>query len=323
MVLPPQPRVLSQSASAPALTHQPSKNDFNKGSATRPGRNQQAMTATGTTALALYAAPSFSSLYVEPEDLDPGPGAYDLAPSLGFQHESTKDSGPALSLTAKHDKSWAKVMITKEHMKAFKAKDTPGPGTYQPEQVASQSRVRFGTDKRMQLAETKFRAPGPVYETRTAPDVVPSKTKFGKANRFERDGDSLSASLGNTGPGMYEVATDFDGQKLAKSFGASHRAYDKVRFPGSERTMVGRASPGPGAMRDFHNDGSKMSMGRAERLPANSIGKRSPGPGAYDHEKPPPFSRSQSVYSFGRPHARSRLDHKQLRHLSNSTWGYL
>jgi len=151
---------------------------------------------------------------------------------------------------------------------------------------------------------------------------LPFNIKFSKANRFERDGEALSSSLGSTGPGQYENHGVFDGVRLAKSFGASNRAYDKVRFPGSDRLMVGRESPGPGACRPYENTASSISIGRAERLPSNNAGKRSPGPGHYEnHNQAYPFSRSQSVYSFGRPHARGRLNWGKMRLLTNTTWG--
>merc|ERR1719203_623036 len=145
-------------------------------------------------------------------------------------------------------------MISKDHLSTLMARGTPGPGSYQPELVNSQSRVRFGTSKRRGLSDTTFRAPGPVYETTGSPRA-PKTIKFGKANRFDTDNSSLSKLLGCTGPGQYEVPTVFDGQRLSKSFGASHRAYDRVRFPGSDRIEVGRASPGPGAMQPYKNDG--------------------------------------------------------------------
>lgn len=325
MSKPAQPRKLGASASDPAISV--IKHSAQELSATRPGNKSAGgpSQTVSTSALALYAAPSYSSLYVDPEDLEPGPGAYDIPPAVGYQHLSTKESQPLVSLTAKHDRSWAKVMISKDHLNVLKARDTPGPGTYKPPAsggVESQARVRFGSSKRPPLADTHFRAPGPLYEVRTCPEECPSNIRFSKANRFERDGEALSNSLGSTGPGQYENGSVFDGVRLAKSFGASNRAYDKVRFPGSERLMVGRESPGPGACMPFQNNSSSISFGRAERLPSNNAGKRSPGPGHYEnHEKPYPFSRSQSTYSFGRPHARGRLNWGKMRLLTNTTWG--
>jgi len=320
MSKPAQPRKLGASASDPALSV--IKHASQELSATRPGNKSAGgpSQTVSTSALALYAAPSFSSLYVDPEDLEPGPGAYDLHGSIGYQHESTKESQPLISLTAKHDRSWAKVMITKNHLEILKARDTPGPGTYKPSGgVESQARVRFGSSQRKPLCDTHFRAPGPVYEVRGEPDAVPN-VRFSKANRFERDGEALSNSLGSTGPGQYEQTGGFDGVRLAKSFGASNRAYDKVRFPGSDRLMVGRESPGPGALQPYQNTASSVSFTRAGRSEKSSSG---PGPGHYEqHEKPYPVSRSQSVYSFGRPHARGRLNWGKMRHFNNTTWGF-
>lgn len=320
-----QPKRLGASASDPVLSV--NKQNFAELSSTRPGNKASGgpSQTVSSNALALYAAPSLSSLYADPEDLEPGPGTYDLHPSVGYQHLSTKESNASVSLTAKHDRSWAKVMISKDHLNVLKARDTPGPGTYKPPGcggVESQARVRFGSSKRPPLANTHFRAPGPVYEVRTNPDEPPCNIRFSKANRFERDGEALSSSLGSTGPGQYELTGSFDGGRLAKSFGASNRAYDKVRFPGSEREMIGKNSPGPGACQAFQNTGQSVPFGRAERLPANNNGKRAPGPGHYEaHDKPYPFSRSQSVYSFGRPPARGRINWARMKNSTNTTWG--
>merc|ERR1740121_592689 len=196
---------------------------------------------------------------------------------MGPQHLSTNFSQPSSSITAKHEKSWAKVLISKDHSNAIMGRGTPGPGTYIPELVATQARVRFGTSKRRSLSDTAFKAPGPVYDVCGAPDNPPQQVKFSKSNRFERDGESLSKSLGSTGPGQYDLQGTFDEQKLSKSFGASHRAYDRVRFPGCERSEYGRASPGPGALKEFMNSGKTNKFGREERLKGDTqAGKRAP-----------------------------------------------
>jgi hypothetical protein len=327
MSKPAQPRKLGASASDPVLSV--NKHASQELSATRPGNRAAGgpSQTVSTSALALYAAPSFSSLYVDAEDLEPGPGAYDIPNGYGHQHESTKESAPSVSLTAKHDRSWAKVMISKDHLGVLKARDTPGPGTYKPPAaggVESQARVRFGSSKRKPLNDTAFRAPGPVYDITGNPDEPRASIRFTKANRFERDGEALSNSLGSTGPGQYEVSGVFDGVRLAKSFGASNRAYDKVRFPGSEKEWIGRNSPGPGPLQPYQNTASSISFCRAEQRPDPAAsGKRAPGPGHYEnHERPYPSSRSQSVYSFGRPQARGRIDWKKMRNFTNTTWGY-
>jgi len=272
--------------------------------------------------ISLYATPSYSALYADAEDLEPGPGSYDLPHGIGVQHESTKESLPSVSLTAKHSKSWAKTMITKDHLNELMARDTPGPGTYQPEMLNTQASVRFGTSKRRPLSDLTERAPGPEYQVRTTPNEISARVKFSKASRFDRDPDGVSGSLGQTGPGQYETTTIFDGVRLAKSFGISHRAYDKVKFPGSERLMVGRLSPGPGAYRPFLMDGKRYSFSKATRLSTTKSVGRVPGPGQYDnHEKSNPTSRNISTYSFGKPRAKGRIDWKQMRNMGNSTWG--
>lgn len=340
MPLPPQPKRLNASASAPEMSGRP----FNPAdedaqaappgygatgnSVTRPGRHQVPVTGSSASfgqsgSVALYAQPSYASLYVEPEDLEPGPGTYDHQACLGSQALSTKHSLAHISLTAKHDKSWAKVLISKDHSDAFKARDTPGPGTYVPgDPNPTQARVRFGTSKRKPLGDTAFKAPGPVYEVRGCPDMPKAQVKFGKATRFSRDGASLANQLSSAGPGQYELPTVFDGVNQAKSFGASHRAYDNVRFPGSEKIFFGRNSPGPGSLQPMINDASRISFGRAERLPSDTAGKRAPGPGAYEnHDRPDPGSRTHHAASFGRPHAKGRLDWKLIKNMSNSVWG--
>lgn len=276
--------------------------------------------ANPSASVGLYAQPSYSALYTDAEDADPGPGTYEVPQGHGHQQLSHHHSQPSQSLTAKHDKSWAKVMISKDHLTAIMARGTPGPGSYAPEAVPTQARVRFGTSRRRALSDSTFKAPGPIYCLDES--VEPEKSvKFSKAERFDRNNEGLSKMLGSTGPGQYEVSTVFDGQRLSKSFGASHRAYDRVRFPGSDRIEIGRASPGPGSLQPFQNSGKANAFGRAERLPLDNSGKRAPGPGAYSHDKRNPATRTQSCFSFGKPHAKGRMDWKQMKALGNSTWG--
>lgn len=312
----PQPRILGESSSSPNL-----------GASTTLSRSGRlkGLASTGSipapTSVALYSSPSYSSLYADPEDLEPGPGTYSIPEGFGHQHLSKNWSNPSVSITAKHDKAWSKVFITKDHLSAMMARGSPGPGTYIPHLVETQARVRIGTSKRQGLCDTNFRAPGPLYEVRGNPDNPPVHIRFSKANRFDMDNQSLSRALGSTGPGQYEVPTIFDGINKAKSFGASHRAYDRVRFPGSEKEGQGRWSPGPGPLQPFQNSGKAVSFGRAEKLPGVKV-TRAPGPGAYEnHTRPNPDMKNQSVYSFGRPPPRGRIDWKQMRVLNNSMWG--
>lgn len=308
----PQPKSLETSLSATSLGKDDS---FNMRSTTGSLPN--------IPSVALYAAPSYSSLYSDPEDLEPGPGTYDIGQSFGRQQLSQNFSEPSAPLIAKHGKAWSKTMITKDHLMAMMARDSPAPGTYIPRLVKSEARVRFGTSKRPDLCDTHFRAPGPVYEVRGSPDNPPAHIRFSKANRFALDDRSLAESLGSTGPGQYEVKGSVDGSgKHGRSFGASHRAYDRVRFPGSEKEGQGRSSPGPGPPLPYQLAGRSISFCRAERLPGDR-NERAPGPGAYEvHEKPNPDMKTQSVYSFGRPSARSRMDFKTMKMLqASSLWG--
>lgn len=270
----------------------------------------------------LYSTPSYSALQADAEDLEPGPGSYDLPPGIGPQSESTKESGIARSLTAKHTKSWMKTFITKDHLCELLGRDTPGPGSYQPQVIGTQARVKFGNSKRRPLNDTAERAPGPEYQVRTSPTDVRHETKFSKGSRWDSR-DALGSSMGSTGPGQYEASTSFDGVRLAKSFGCSHRAYDKVRIIGGERENVGRTSPGPGGYQPWKPDGRKYSFTRADRLKKEKFSNRDgPGPGAYDnHLTQNPFSRSTSVFSFGKPSHKPRLDWKSMNHFTSSTWG--
>lgn len=294
------------------------------------GVEERSMHKSGTDEMtpALYNTPSYASLYADVEDLEPGPGSYDVPPGLGVQHESMKNTIPAISLTARHQKSWSKVLITKDHLQELRARDTPGPGSYQPSHLATEQSVRFGTSKRRPLNDTTNGAPGPaLYNTRgdITTDGGMGRIKFGKAGRFAQDAVE-AASIVQTWPGQYESGTVFDGLRLSKSFGVSHRAYDKVRFPGADRLMYGRLSPGPGPYRPYQPGGREYSFSKANRLGMADQG-RGPGPGQYDnHERPPPDSRNRPVNSFGKPSAKSRLSWQGMRNHGNgerasTTWG--
>lgn len=271
---------------------------------------------------ALYNTPSYASLYADVEDLEPGPGSYDVPPGMGVQHESMKHTIPAISLTARHQKAWSKVLITKDHLQELRARDTPGPGSYQPTTIDTEQSVRFGTSKRRPIYNSSD-APGPaLYNTRgdITTDATTGRIKFGKAGRWAAEA-AEQAALVQTGPGQYETGTVFDGLRLSKSFGVSHRAYDKVRFPGADRLMYGRLSPGPGPYREYEAGGRNVAFSRANRL-GLADPTRGPGPGQYDdHERPPPDSRRRPSFSFGKPSAKSRLDWKQMRVQGNTCWG--
>lgn len=278
----------------------------------------------------LYATPSYCSLFAEPEDPEPGPGAYEVLSSIGRQPESTKASGPQSSLTAKHSKAWSKVLISKHHNQELLCRDSPAAGTYDPVAIKTQAAVKFGTGKRTPVGDFKERSPGPVYDLRGRPDVD-FNVKFGQDDRFKADGEPT------LGPGTYEALTSFDGTRLAKTFGVSYKSYAKVRTPGFERELYGRESPGPGAFRlDFgrnlpqHTFSGVRSFPRADRMPHRKRGVRVPGPGTYNHADVLEVAKCSCASSeirnvpcrtFGKPSTKPRLDFKAMRIFDNSTWG--
>jgi len=288
--------------------------------------------STGQLA-SLYATPSFCSLYADSDDPEPGPGAYEILSSLGAQPESTKQTAISTSLTAKHGKAWSKVLITKYHNCEKLCRESPGAGTYQPKLLKSQAGVKMSSGMRSNIAAgAGDRSPGPVYDVRTRPEAR-TNVKFGQDDRFRQEGEPTP------GPGQYEALTAFDGNRLAKSFGTSFVAYRKVKTPGIERELRGRTSPGPGVYQE--NFGKNLpqftfqgvrSFPRAERMPHRIGGPQSriPGPGAYDNVKVLEVAKptcasslvmNPAVRTFGKPSTKPRLDFKQLRLFSNTTWG--
>jgi hypothetical protein len=280
----------------------------------------------------LYSPPSYTSLWADPDDPEPGPGAYEVLSSFGNQPESTKLTGFSSSLTAKHSKAWAKVLISKHHNSELLCRESPGAGTYQPKLLKSNASVKFGGGQRSNIAgNVGGRSPGPVYEVRSKPEAN-TNTKFGQDDRF---GNDRPPTLG---PGQYEALTQFDGSRLAKSFGCSFEAYRKVKTEGIERELRGRTSTGPGVYQE--NFGKNLpnytfsgvrSFPRAERMKHRTQATtRVPGPGAYDNVKVMEVAKgdcasstiwNQSCRSFGKPSTKPRLDFKQLRLFSNTTWG--
>lgn len=235
------------------------------------------------------------------------------------------------SLTAKHGRSWSKVLISKHHNQELLCRGSPGAGTYQPRLIKSQASVKIGTGGRSSVGDKQERSPGPVYDLRGRPDAE-RNVKFGQDDRFGTDRPPT------LGPGSYESLTQFDGVRNAKTFGVSFESYRKVKTPGIERELRGRTSPGPGPY--SANFGKNVlgytfsgvrSFPRAERLKHRAGGHvRVPGPGAYDNASVLevanmgcPSSEIQSVKTrtFGKPSTKPRLDFKALNIFSNSTWG--
>lgn len=246
---------------------------------------------------ALYGSKSYSALFSDPECYDPGPGQYELPGGFGYQMESHKESMNSKTIAPKNSDGWSKVLISKDHMAELLARGTPGPGSYTPSHVTSQASVRFGTSQRPN-PNGPGESPGPVYDVRGGPQEFSQNVKFGRDERFD-----MAPSEGEVGPGQYTAHTQFDGNKMAKSFGISHRAYDKVKMPGSERQFRGRTSPGPGNFQPFVAGGRNFSFPKSNR-PEMRSDSNPVGPGAYGLAT---NKKSVSSYSFGKPSCSSRL----------------
>lgn len=320
--------VLSASASAPDLKPKASNIDV---------KSVHMMSAEDGIPV-MYASPSFYSRFADLEDAEPGPGAYDGPSSIGLQANSLKSTAPAYALTDRNAEAWAKVVISKGHHKAMLSRDTPGAGSYQPERPRSQASVRFGVAKRSEAPGMKpagFESPGPVYDCRggpmdcTAEGRFAARPKIGKDRRFTTDEQILSHT--SLGPGQYESGTAFDGLRLSKTFGCSHRAYDNVITPGFERFLVGKLSPGPGPYReDFARSSKAFAVPKAERLADKRRQLRTPGPGSYDDHEKTEIARLSTMDSqkktpkscaFGKPSRKARLDFRALNKFSSSCWG--
>jgi len=246
---------------------------------------------------ALYGSKSYSSLFTEPENKDPAPGQYELPTGFGYQMESHKETFTSKSIAPKSD-GWAKVLITKDHMAELLSRGTPGPGSYTPGYVESQASVRFGTSLRPN-PNAPDSSPGPVYDVRGCAEDAVQNVKFGRDGRF----DALPEE--EVGPGKYPMHTQFDGAKKAKSFGISHRAYDKVKMPGSERQYRGRTSPGPGNFQHFVSGGRNFAFPKSNR-PAMRSDNNPVGPGQYGCADA--GGKTISTYSFGKPSVSARFN---------------
>jgi hypothetical protein len=284
-----------------------------------------------TAKLVLYSPPSYASLWTDVDDPEPGPGAYEMIPSVGVQCESTKETATSASLTAKHGESWERVLLSKHHQCAFLLQHSPGH-VYNPRLLKSQRTVGFGKGNRPEMnGNVGGRSPGPVYDVRTKPDAN-RNTKFSQDCRFRADKKFEGAC-----PGTYETTTQFDGQG-GRSFGIHYDYYRKVKVEGDEMQNKGRASMGPGAYtEDFGKNlptyvfSGVRSFGKAERMPARAYSTRVPGPGTYENVKVMEVSKgscasstiwNQPVGKFGPPSTKPRLDFKKLRVHSNTMWGW-
>jgi hypothetical protein len=107
----------------------------------------------------------------------PGPGAYSVSGSIGWQMMSTKPTGAAFGFGSGDRKHSGKVYISSEHAKTVNLDASPGPATLAlPSAFGKSSSTRGHTS---------------------------NSWSFGKADRF---GDTRQARAANTpGPGAYSV----------------------------------------------------------------------------------------------------------------------
>eukprot|EP00397_Hematodinium_sp_SG-2012_P027847 GEMP01029288.1.p1 GENE.GEMP01029288.1~~GEMP01029288.1.p1 ORF type:complete len:307 (+),score=23.37 GEMP01029288.1:48-923(+) len=253
---------------------------------------------------------SYSALFSDPESYDPGPGQYDLPAGFGYQAESHKETMAVKTMAPKNQEGWSKVLISKAHLAELFARETPGPGSYTPGHVKTRASIRIGTSLRP-TPTYGDNSPGPVYDIRGGPGDLNHNIKFGRDGRFQSEQlDSL------VGPGQYPQLTQFDGCKYAKSFGISHRAYDKVHLPGSERQFRGRTSPGPINFKPFVAGGRNYSFPKSTR-PEMRADCNPVGPGAYGTAEG--GKKSVSSYSFGKPSCAARFNWGALK-IQSQRW---
>ncbi|KAF4651661.1 hypothetical protein FOL47_000257, partial [Perkinsus chesapeaki] len=141
----------------------------------------------------------------------------------------------------------------------IRRKGTYDPSTTSESVYGKKNSVRFGGARRRTDLGYPNDSPGPAYDVRgsIARVTCSAGSALRKAERYVLDELERAMRANNVGPGDYDVLTP--GSKLdgtyGRSFGISHRAYDKTCSPGFEKELIGRTSPGPGAMSmDFAKD---------------------------------------------------------------------
>ncbi|KAF4707907.1 hypothetical protein FOZ62_025647 [Perkinsus olseni] len=206
-----------------------------------------------------------ASKMAEPDD-EPGPGEYGPLPGsgVGQQQLSQHANPPTARVFGRNTRSWSQMWISKHHLGELVGKDTPGAGTYEPSTTSEsvngkKNSVRFGGARRRTELGYPNDSPGPAYDVRgcIAAEVCNTGSALRRAERYVLDELERAMRANNVGPGDYDILTP--GSKLdesfGRSFGVSHRAYDKTCSPGFEKELIGRTSPGPGFMTiDFAKD---------------------------------------------------------------------
>jgi hypothetical protein len=252
---------------------------------------------------------------------------------MGVQFASNYATTPQWSLTAKHDKSWNKVLITPEHNKVNFGKQSPG-AIYHPKEefAAHPAKSVWGTDKKLKPTQGNGLTQGPdaFYEVRqkdyfSPPQGKNLKTSYGTSERFPDVRDP------GIGPGQYQHKSSLEAGRKAKSFGTSVRAYDRVWYQDSTENFRGRCSPGPGPYRqDFGKDSLAFQMSLAPKLQPVKLSDtpQTMGPGYYAPEKVKKGVQSSENMSggaaFGKPRRKKhRFDFKRLGQCGNRVFGYI
>ena len=250
----------------------------------------------------------------------PGPGYYPLRTnSFGRQLTSRYKSEPSAVILGKPSGGNASVSARTPQRISSRSFHSQ---TVRSHLSKASSCVRAGCkfpqslrpDIRHQLG-VELSSPGPAYDVREL-NRFTGRALDGPNIGFTRDRRFHTQPGISIGPGHYKA--DFSCMDRLRfshfTFGASHRAFDKVRRPGSEHDRLGRESSGPGdpLWRNIKKDGSKAhSFNHSPRF----VRKKSSlelGPGEYFR----PLSRSSSCPSvFGTAPMRPRLDFRQLRYL--------
>jgi hypothetical protein len=255
---------------------------------------------------------------------------------FGKQFASNFATTPQWSLTSKHDKSWAKVLITPEHNKVNFGKQSPG-AIYSPKEEfgVHPEHSNWVRDKKLKPTQGNGMTQGPdaFYDVRQSNYCSPPqgknlKTTYGSSERFPDVRDP------GIGPGQYQHKSSIQAGLKAKSFGTSFRAYDKVMVPGefgTAREFRGRASPGPGPYRqDFGKDSLAFQMSLDKKLKPVKLSDTpiTMGPGYYAPEKVKrgvlSSENTSGGVSFGKPRRKKhRFDFKRLGQCGNRVFGYI
>jgi hypothetical protein len=210
--------------------------------------------------------------------------------------------------------------------------NSPG-AIYEPKEEfgAHPERSNWTHDKKLKPSQGNgmTQGPGKFYNVREdvgqpAQGRKPN-VQFGKSQRFWVPGEHLTI-----GPGQYQHKSTLEAGRKAKSFGASVRAYDHVKYQDGELSFKGRNSPGPGPYRqDFGKDCISHPMGLAKKLPRVKLSDTpdSMGPGYYsvtNLKRGVESSDNQSGgVSFGRPRRKKhRFDFKKLGQCGNRVFGH-